>query len=117
MNCANYNELKWGLEELANKEEQLRLWCNVGNESGEISSLTEASCSVFNFDVDRILEGKQAAFTLTEEVTSLLTELRNQLKQVASERSAREQVEDPAMETARMMSRNILKKLNYGKRG
>lgn len=114
MNIANYNELKWGLEELASKEEQLRLWCGLGNDSGEISSLSEASCSVFNFDVDRILSGKEAAFNLPNEVISRLIELRKQLKLVPNELSAKEQVEDPAMKTIRRLSYEIIEKLSAG---
>lgn len=44
MTSANYNELRWGLEELVSEEEQIRLWCGVGNESNEVSSLSEAGC-------------------------------------------------------------------------
>lgn len=114
MSSANYNELKWGLEELASKEEQLRLWCGLGNDAGEISSLSEARCSVFNFDVDRILSGKEATFNLPSEVVSRLIELRKQLKLVPNELSAREQVEDPAMDPVRRLSYEIMEKLSAG---
>ena len=112
MISANYNELKWGLEELSNKEEQLRLWCGVANESNEISSLSEASCSVFNYDVERILSNKQASFSLPIENVSLLRELSKKLKAIPSGLSPLEQVEHPEMEEVRRLASDLLAQLH-----
>ena len=108
MNSANYNELKWGLEELASKEDQIRLWCNVGNDSNEISSLTEATCIVFNLNVERILENKNAAFDLPNEAISLLMDLSKKLEFVPEDISPEKQVEHPVMDEVRTIAKKLL---------
>ena len=109
---ANYNELIWGLEELASEEEQIRLWCGVGNESNEVSSLSEAGCSVFNFDVERILDDEQASFSLSVDVVLLLKELRKNLNLVPNGTCPKDQIEHPKMEVVRCIAHQILVKLN-----
>lgn len=111
MTSANYNELKWGLEELSSKQEQLRLW-RAGSESNEVSSLGEVTCSVFNYDVDRILGNEQASFSLPAETISLLKELRYRLKLVPKDVSPTEQIEHHEMLEVRRLASTLLKQLN-----
>jgi len=111
MTNANYNELIWGLEELASKELQLRLWCGFENNSNEISSLSEVRCSIFNYDVSRILDGQLAFFRLSEKSVSKLRELRKMLKSIPSNVAPVEQVEHNNMPEIRTLAEALVGEL------
>lgn len=113
MISANYNDLKWGLEEFSSKDEQLRLWCNIANEKREISSLDEACCSVFNYDVTRLLDGQKADFDLPDKIITLLRALHKKIRLIPSGLSPVEQVEHPEMDEVRRIASELLSKIDW----
>lgn len=94
----------WALRELASREEQERLWLSDGT-SGEVSSLTEASCGVFDDGgVARLLDMDG----FPSEIASLFKALLMCIKRVPHNAPPREQISHPSMEDVRRISRDLI---------
>lgn len=92
------------LEELADRDEQQRLWLSDGS-SGDFSSFTEIVCEVFDGGVTRELESGKAE----EPRRSHFLRLRNLLKDIPEDAPPQEIIDDPRMEVVRETSMDILK--------
>ena len=107
----NFIEFRYGLLELADKNEQIRLWAHADNDTGEFSSLEEVRSSVFNVDVQKNLDNKKASFSLSEDVILMLKDLRAKIDGLPEELSPMEIIEHPSMQQVREISQKIIKHL------
>lgn len=106
MSRLNRQTVIWALEELADRDEQERLWLSDGS-SGEVSSFTEVVCATFDGGVNSELESGNAE----EPVRSLFLKLRSLLKKLPENAAPQQLIDDPQMEEVRKTSMEILKEL------
>jgi hypothetical protein len=107
MNHISRQSVIWALEELANREEQERLWLSDGS-SGEVSSFDEAICNVFDAGVTKELETDR----INETVRTLFFRLRTLVKQFDQTSPPNALINDSRMEDVRQIASEILKSLD-----
>ena len=92
------------LEELANREEQERLWLSDGS-SGEVSSFTEAICGLYDDSgLSRALDSGE----LSDELSKRFCELSRRIDRMPQDISPQEQIDHPAMKEISIIAREIL---------
>ncbi len=108
MSAINKQVVIWALDELASRAEQERLWLSDGS-SGEVSSLTEAICGVFDDGgVSRALDSN----SLPDEFAMRFRALSNYLDKIPEDVHPREQIDHPAMEDVVKVSQELKEMLS-----
>lgn len=96
-----------GLQELANKEMQMRYWV-YGNDN-EMSSFEEAICMVFDdAGLTRAMEKGYLKKNFSEELCRKVSELDKALDSIPQNVRPEEQIENPYMETVRAIAQDLL---------
>ena len=93
MEAINRRSVIWGLEQLASRSEQERLWLSDGS-SGEVSSFTESICGVFDDGgVSRALDTNK----LPHSLAAKFRELSKYIDLVPQNVSPQIQIDHPAV--------------------
>jgi len=92
----------WALEELADRNEQVRLWLSDGS-SGEVSSFDEVVSQVFESDVDRAMGRNE----FPEPLLQLFIRLRTLIQKVPSNLAPRDLIGHPLMDAVRDTAQQI----------
>ena len=98
--------VKWGLEELASRKEQERLWLSDGS-SGEVSSFTEVICQIFDGGVTSELDSGKIA----EPIFALFRKLDALAKKIPEDDLPQEIIDHPLMTDVRAISSELLEEL------
>jgi len=97
----------WCLEELANRDEQERLW--LGRTKGEMSSLEEAWCGLFDdAGISRALESGYMRKKFSVEFCQKLELLRDVLRQLPEMSPPQIVIEHPKMEEVRRLAADLI---------
>ncbi len=103
----------WGLEDLSDKSFQKRVWANIDNVDGELSSFTETVCQLFDdTGLGRKLDRDQQLYHVSPENRSKLIRLRRLIASVPHFASQLEIIDHPKMDVIRVLSKEILHSLN-----
>jgi hypothetical protein len=106
-----------GLKELGDESYQKRVWCGGGG--AEMSSFTEAVCTLFDDSGLAIALEKQHRILFSLKLDEDIRKLRSVIKSIDGFKSQEEIVEDPKMKTVRILAKQIfhnLTKLENGER-
>jgi hypothetical protein len=103
----NFDTMIWALEELADKDTQMKLW--TGNTIGEMGSFDEAVCGVFDdSDLGRQLDKGEASSQLSPEIFAKAVELRRLIQLVPRLEAPLVMIETPEMQAIRTSAEGLL---------
>ena len=103
----NLNTLIWSLEELADKEEQLRLW--TGDKLGEMGSFEESVSGIFDDSgLARLLDKGVSLDHLSRQAFEQAIVLRVATKKVPRSKSVVELIESLEMDDVRKQAKKLL---------
>lgn len=99
----NFNHVLWGLEELADRKQQERLWLDRSIE--QASTFEEAVSQTFDdTGLAELLDSTDKKDALPIQLITLLLKLRSELTKIDTEQTLAEIVGDPKMEIVRELS-------------
>tara|TARA_R110002124_G_scaffold82445_2_gene216412 strand:- start:3143 stop:3472 length:330 start_codon:yes stop_codon:yes gene_type:complete len=103
----NIQNLIWGLEELADREFQERVW--LGKSEGEMSSFEEAVCSTFDdTGLSIILNSGRGGEQIPTELREKAIQLRHLIKRVPNDGIQLDIINHPAMKAVRSIAEEML---------
>jgi hypothetical protein len=103
----NFDTMIWALEELADKDTQLKLW--TGSAIGEMGSFDEAVCGVFDdSDLGRLLDRGDQSGQLSSEIFAKAVELRRQIQRVPRLEPPMAMIDAPEMQAVRTSAEGLL---------
>lgn len=113
LRAVDIERVVWGLEALSDKTFQKRVWANIDNVDGEMSSFVEAICHLFDgTDLGRQLDRNQQLDHISPENRGKLVRLRGLVGSMPHSGSPLDIIGHPAMEDIRKLSKEILDSLN-----
>lgn len=96
----------WSLEELSNRDEQIRLWLSDGS-PGEVSSFSKAVCGVFDSGTEKALDSREIPIP----IALLFQELRSLIKKLPAHSRPIDKINHPLMSDVRKVSLALLQQL------
>lgn len=111
--AVNLDRVVWALEEFSDPQMQLRVWANIENANGEMSSFVEASCSLFDDSgLGVALDRDQTGLTdnILEDIRVLDGALRSAEK--CSDQPIMDFIETSEMARVRELAAKLLTKLH-----
>jgi hypothetical protein len=107
MKVYNRQTILWGLEELIDKDEQIRTWLSNGS-TGEVSSFTEAVCTVFDGGLINALDQNK----VPEPYCALFRALQSLTREIDANASPAEIIDNPVMSKIRETAIDLLAALS-----
>jgi len=108
----NVQGVIWGLEELANKAEQERLWLSDGKDGREVSSFDEAFCCTFDdTGLSSLLDKGEVSERIPPAQIESLKHLSVLLKSIPSHLGPRDEIDHPVMIEIRKLAAEIMANL------
>jgi hypothetical protein len=108
----NTQNLIWGLEELSDREMQMRTWANIGNTEGEMSSFEEAICTVFDAaTLGGVLDSERKRAETSPELLEIAVKLNRLVKKVPQSLAPLDIINHPSMEEVRATAEEMLRML------
>ncbi|MDO9222950.1 MAG: hypothetical protein Q7U20_04465 [Caulobacter sp.] len=110
--AVNLDRVVWALEEFSDRQMQLRVWANVENADGEMSSFVEASCGLFDDSgLGLALDSDQTG--LPDKIVEDLAALDGALRRAenCSDRPILDFIETSEMARVRELATQLLSKL------
>ena len=108
----NIEGVIWGMEELADKAEQERLWLSDGREGRAASSLDEAMCCTFDdTGLSILIENGRGSERIPPAQIESLKQLLSLCKSIPSHLTPRETIDHPVMNEVRKLAAVVLANL------
>jgi hypothetical protein len=105
----NTQGIIWGLEELSDREEQVRIWANIGNSEGGMSSFGEAICRLFDdAGLGFILDSERKRTEVSPELLEIADKLDRLVRKVPQDLDELDIINHPAMEDVRATAKEML---------
>jgi hypothetical protein len=105
----NKQDLIWGLEELSDREMQMRTWANIENTEGEMSSFEEAICTVFGAaTLGGVLDSERKRAETSPDLLEIAIKLNRLLKKVPQSLPPLDIINHPSMKEVREIAEEML---------